>query len=466
LTQAKSTPHPQRGTQKSIGPRTALFGGFGALLILMGIISVDSLRTLRTIEASDAQVRRDFLLREHALAQVQSGLYESGNIVRDYLFVEVGQRTPEVARNELQSVRGEMYKSLNGVLQSLPMGEKRPFQHLREELDQYWLRVDSIVGGDNQEIHKRDSAFLRGQVLSQHGTVLGIAKEVSAINAAQLKESESRIASVFIQFRGRLLIAASIILALGLLLAATTILYIARLEKIAEEKYDESIRAQRELKGLSKRLVDAQEQERRAISRELHDEVGQSLSALLMDVENLSLEHADNSVFRNGLKDIRVIAENCVNEIRNLALLLRPSMLDDLGLVDALEWQAREVSRRTGMLVTVVGANVEDNLAEEHKICVYRIVQEALNNSSKHAYAGNVRVILREESGHLKLAIEDDGQGFDSNRARGLGLVGMKERVAQLGGELKVDSVSGQGTKLHVDLPLTLEFGGSNEVSK
>src|SRR6266436_6381157 len=231
-------------------------------------------------------------------------------------------------------------------------------------------------------------------------------------------------------------------------------MYVGRLENRVEKKYEESLIVQRELKELSKRLVDAEERERRAISRELHDEVGQSLSALLLDVENLAERSLDEGVFRQGLQKIKILAENCVNEVRNMALLLRPSMLDDLGLVPALEWQAREVSKRTGMLVDTVEENVSDNLPEEHKTCVYRIVQEALNNSSKHAYAKNVRVVVRQESNHLCVSIEDDGKGFDSSRVRGLGLVGMNERVSQLGGVLKMDSVAGRGTSLCVDLPL------------
>ena len=177
-----------------------------------------------------------------------------------------------------------------------------------------------------------------------------------------------------------------------------------------------------------------------------------------MDVENLSAKQGENSEFRNGLKNIRILAENSVNEVRNMALLLRPSMLDDLGLVAALEWQAREVSKRTGMLVNIFSDNISDILPEEHKTCVYRIVQEALNNCSKHAYARNVRVILHEEPGHLGLTIKDDGHGFDPNRGGGLGLVGMNERVTQLGGVFEVDSDPRHGTCLRVDLPFAKKF--------
>jgi len=460
MTQTNSTSSvaPQVHSQKQIGPRAALITGFGVLLILMGAISVDALRTLRTIEASDTQLRQDFLFREQALDQVRSGLYESGNIVRDYLFVELDHRTQEIARDKLQSVHKQMSNGLKASLESLPEGEKQPFEQLSEELESYWSKVDLIFALEPKDIRKQGPSFLRSQVLWQHGAVLEMAEVVGTVNGAQRKEAENRIAIVFEQFRRRLQIASSIILGLGIILAAATVLYTARLEKFAEKRYKETLQSQHELKGLSKRLVDAQEQERRAISRELHDEVGQSLSALLMDVENLSAKQGENSEFRNGLKNIRILAENSVNEVRNMALLLRPSMLDDLGLVAALEWQAREVSKRTGMLVNIFSDNISDILPEEHKTCVYRIVQEALNNCSKHAYARNVRVTLREEPGHLGLTIKDDGHGFDPNRGRGLGLVGMNERVTQLGGVFEVDSDPRHGTCLRVDLPFAKKF--------
>jgi signal transduction histidine kinase len=129
-------------------------------------------------------------------------------------------------------------------------------------------------------------------------------------------------------------------------------------------------------------------------------------------------------------------------------------MLDDLGLAAAIDWQGREVSKRTGMIVNTVEENVSDDLPQEHKTCVYRIVQEALNNCSKHAHANNVRVVVRQEPNHLRVRIEDDGRGFDPSRVRGLGLVGMNERVSQLGGVLNVDSDPSRGTRLEIDLPL------------
>jgi signal transduction histidine kinase len=435
--------------------RATLFAGFGALLILMGTIFIDSLHTLGVFETNNTQIRRDFLYRERALEQVRAGLYESGNILRDYVLIKSDPHAQEILRSEVQSIENQTTAALKACIQSLPTGKRQPFQHLSMELETYWSTIGPIFASTGKETKEKGpgNSVIRSDVLSQHAETLAIAKELSAVNDDELRETDRRIAEVLAQFRRRLLMVATIAFSLGLILAGTTIVYAGRLEKRIEEKYDESLQAQRELKELSKRLVQAEERERRAISRELHDEVGQSLSALLVDVENLT-EMSREGVFRQGLQKIKTLAENCVNEVRNMALLLRPSMLDDLGLVAALDWQAREVSKRTGMLVDTVDENVSENLPEEHKTCVYRIVQEALNNCSKHAYAKNVRVVVRQEPNRLRVSIEDDGKGFNSSRVRGLGLVGMNERVSQLGGVLNVDSDPARGTRLRVDLPL------------
>ena len=434
--------------------RAALFAGFGTLLILRAIVSIDSLQTLEVFETHNTQIRQDFLYREHTLEQVRTSVYESGDIMSDYTVIESDPHTKEKLRTEFQSIRNQTTASLQACIQSLPADKRESFQHLAEELERYWSRADPVFALRATEKKGLSNSALRSDVLSKYAEVLAITKEVSAVNDDELKETDRRIAETFAQFRRRLLVFAMIGFGFGLILATATVVYAGRLEKSVQEKYYESLQAQRELKELSKRLVEAEERERRAISRELHDEVGQSLSALLIDVENLLGMSSEGAVFRQGLQKIKTLAENCVNEVRTMALLLRPSMLDDLGLVAALDWQAREVSKRTGMFVDTIDENVSNNLPEEHRTCVYRIVQEALNNCSKHAYAKNVRIVVCQEPNHLRVSIEDDGKGFDASRVRGLGLVGMNERVSQLGGVLKVESDPARGTRLRVDLPL------------
>jgi signal transduction histidine kinase len=202
--------------------------------------------------------------------------------------------------------------------------------------------------------------------------------------------------------------------------------------------------------------VEAQEEERRSISRELHDEVGQALTGVLVEMANLStlIREGNMEAMAEKAAGIKHEVENSISVVRNMALLLRPSMLDDLGLIAALEWQAREVSKRSGVWVKVSADQVSEELPEEHKTCIYRVVQEGLHNCEQHASARHVEVAVRQEQDRLQLLIRDDGRGFDTRRERGMGLLGIEERVNHLGGSVTVDSTPGSGTSIEVVLPL------------
>jgi signal transduction histidine kinase len=270
-----------------------------------------------------------------------------------------------------------------------------------------------------------------------------------------LTASDAKLSATFDALRQRLMWMLGLTLGAGLLLAAFTIRRTLRLEIELQRRYEEGVRAQHELKELSARLLSAQEEERRTISRELHDEVGQSLSALLMEAGNAAATVPAGSLeVRRHVDSIKKLAEASVNVIRNMTLLLRPSMLDDLGLVPALEWQAREVSKRTGLRVHLAAEESADQLSDELKTCIYRVVQEALHNCVRHSQARTVKVVVRQEPSKIVLSVEDDGHGFDARRVRGLGLVGMEERVHHLGGAFEVESRPGAGTRVAVELPI------------
>jgi Signal transduction histidine kinase len=286
--------------------------------------------------------------------------------------------------------------------------------------------------------------------------MISLADQVSKVNEHQLEQGNTLLTQLFRQFRLRMILTLALTVGMGIVLAAISMYRILQLERESQLRYREIVGARRELQELSARLVDAQEQERRTISRELHDEVGQSLSALLLGAGNLAkaLPATAGDPLHDQLQSIRQLAEKSVAVVRNMSLLLRPSMLDDLGLAPALQWQAREVSRTTGLRVNVAAEGVCDDLPEEHKTCVYRVVQEALHNCYRHAKAQSVRVHVKQETARLLLSIQDDGVGFQPGRDKGLGLLGMEERVKHLGGVFRVTSEEGAGALLSVDLPL------------
>jgi signal transduction histidine kinase len=300
--------------------------------------------------------------------------------------------------------------------------------------------------------------FLRDEVFPRRMAMLGIADQIRAINESQLKAGKANVEDIFSRYRRRLGIEIALTIGLGVLLAAFSMRSILRLETETAAHYKEMSNARAELKRLSARLVEAQENERKSISRELHDEVGQALTGVLVEMANMSnlIRNRDIDAMPAKADEIKRLVENSISVVRNMALLLRPSMLDDLGLVPALQWQGREVSKRTGVRVKVVADQVPEELTEEHKTCVYRIVQEALHNCVQHSGASEVKVTVSQEQDRLLLSVQDDGKGFDAQHARGLGLLGLQERISYFGGTFTIDSEPGKGTVLRAVLPLAV----------
>jgi len=282
--------------------------------------------------------------------------------------------------------------------------------------------------------------------------MLQIADRVGQLNERGLQRGDLQLAGFFERLRLGLIGMIVVTLIGGVALALYTSVVILRLQNEVRSRLEENIEAKTGLRELSAKLVRAQEDERRALSRELHDEAGQSFSAILLETENL-LDVERCAEARPRLESIRNLAQRGLAGARNMALLLRPSMLDDFGLVPALNWQAKETAKRTGLRVQVTAAELGE-LPEEHKTCIYRVVQEALNNATRHAQASAVQVRVQRSDRGIDLTVQDDGTGFDADRVRGLGLLGMEERVRHLGGTFVIDSHPGRGTLLRIKLPI------------
>ena len=436
-------------TPGTISTRLVLTAGFGGLLLLGAFAGFDAIQAISQIRGANNRIREDFLLRTRLLERIRGDVYVSGTYVRDYLLEPKADKA-EGHRYSLLETRKDTDAALAAYRALLNEREKAPFAGLTRELDDYWRVLEPVFEWTPQHRQKNGYLFLRDEVFPRRMSMLGIADQIRELNEAQLNDGKARVEALFEQFQRRLGITVALTVGLGLVLAAFAMRKILGLEA-------EGSAARLALQNLSARLVEAQEQERRSISRELHDEVGQALTGVLVELANLSqLIRADNTAAAGKIGEIKHEVEQSIRVVRNMALLLRPSMLDDLGLVPALEWQAREVSKRSGIRVKVDAAMVSEALPEEHKTCVYRIVQEALHNCVQHAEAHNVKITVEQQESGLRLAIEDDGKGFTPQRERGMGLLGIQERVSHLGGAFTVDSAPGRGTALHVTLPLAL----------
>ena len=230
-------------------------------------------------------------------------------------------------------------------------------------------------------------------------------------------------------------------------------------EQAVREREAEVRRSRERLEALSQRLLKVQENERRLIARELHDQIGQALTAVKLNLESLRSGRRAKAF---PLDESVAIVEQLMEAVRSMSLELRPSVLDDLGLAAALRWYADRQGRRAGLAVRVRTQLPTERLASDLETACFRVAQEAITNVARHAGAKRVEVDARAEDGTLDLTVRDDGSGFDVAALRGgttaegsIGLDGMEERVHLLGGDFRIDSQPGTGTTVWARFPLT-----------
>jgi len=217
-----------------------------------------------------------------------------------------------------------------------------------------------------------------------------------------------------------------------------------------------------EREALRRKLLHAQEEERRRIARELHDQMGQNLTALNLGLKSLLDNNVRSSKLRRHVQPLQELATQTARDLHRVALQLRPAALDDLGLVKAVRNLTEAWSARCGIDVDLEAGQYEPvGISSEIETTLYRIIQEALNNVAKHSGATRVSLILRRTADHLHVIVEDDGRGFDApaasasgNGSGRLGLLGIRERLALVGGSLVIESAPGCGATLIVRIPI------------
>ncbi len=233
-----------------------------------------------------------------------------------------------------------------------------------------------------------------------------------------------------------------------------------------EKLFERLIDGERRFRGLAKAVWKVQEEERRRLARELHDGIGQTLTALKHQLEWLEKRAAKGEPgLETEIADAVELAAQALNDTRELSRLLRPPVLDDLGLVPALRWLARTLGQRTGLEVALETGELEERLDPDLETLVFRAVQEALTNVLKHSGAKRAEVSLARGSSSMRLSVVDAGRGFDSatvlassDATVGSGLRGMQDRVELFGGRIRVQSRPGRGTAVTIDLPLEDEL--------
>ena len=434
--------------------RWILLSAFGGMLLLMIFAGMDSLQSLRKLNQVSGEVSQRFSARSEALVAVVVTVHTYTDHMEEYLLSDAAISNT-AAPAEIQKNGQEVHRAVEKYPRDCYPEERSLLAKIDEGIARQEGSFAGMLARRADERKQRGHAFVYDELIPRKTELLRLASTVAELNGQELRSENQALTAQFEKLQTRLGRTIALTLFAGMLLSLAAGYYILRLEQHGRGRYLALAKSRQELERLSRRLVDAQEAERRSISRELHDEVGQTLGALLVDIGHLSnLLPAEDRITQEQIGRIKKAAETAVKSIRDIALLLRPPMLDDLGLVPALEWQARETSRRGEMEVEVHAEELKGDLPDEVKVGIYRLVQEALQNAATHAHAKNATVLLKRERNSVVVEIIDDGKGFQPERTRGMGILGMEERVRQLGGELAIRSTPGKGTAVHAELPI------------
>jgi len=439
--------------------RVLLWAGFGGLLLLMSVLGLCSISFLYQIEIRQERLRQDFVDRDRTLERLRSSIFLSGTYVRDFLLDTDPARAAH-HRAQFLDIERVIAAGIEEYRPLVRSDERKPFQQLTNELAQYLNTVRPALDWPAEERQQRGQRLVQDEVLPRRMTAVTLADQIQKLSEKRLEATSQSLGELFASFRRNLIILLSLTISIGISLAGVTLWRVFRLEDEAESRFLEVLVAREELQKLSADLVSAQEEERRRLSRELHDQVGQVLSALMLTLGNLgsSIKLSNTDEALRQLQMAQNMTEENARVVRNLSLLLRPTMLDDLGLLSALKWLAREVSRANELKVDVAAEDCPDDLPEEHRTCVFRVAQEAVRNVCRHAAARHVRIYITRSREILRVSIQDDGKGFDAEEEKGIGILGMKERVARLGGSFSVQSERGRGTIVSIELPLPKEM--------
>ena len=439
----------------------------GGLLMLL---AVSLLATRRRTEDSYAQL--DALSHRHGeveglLGRLRSDVHVSGIFVRDYLLDTSASAGPEY-QEQLSSLRSQTGATLAALEDLYRDRDSARIHGLKSKIDDYWEVLDPLFDWTPAERGARSLAFLRQDVLPHRDEVLRITREIEGLNDANIRDQRRQVVLREGELRGNMdrILWAS--LGVGALVALAAVTRIRVLETRSQEQHERTEQAEDEMRRLSQRLVVAQEEERRRLARELHDEVGQMLTALRMELGKAERGRSSGGGgFAAGIAECKRIIDTVMESVRALSMGLRPAMLDDFGLGTALDWHGRDFSRRYGVPVFLAVEGDVDGLPEPHRTCVYRVVQEALTNCAKHARATRVDVQVRGTADRLHLSIRDDGVGLETaeDRRVGMGLLGIEERVREIRGVVSIQSGAGSGTTLEIEIPIPLAREGHEGIA-
>jgi signal transduction histidine kinase len=449
----------RRDPLERLSIRAALGLGFGLVLGLWIFTGYVLTARIAEIEGRTAEITRRYLQAQDVLSAVRQQINASAIGLRDALLDPKAEAQVRY-RRQLEEGFAGIVRQLDGYEPVTAGVSEAQLARLRSEVEALRDITLSVLNAAIVDRAAPTFEVLAGRTSPRRAAAIALSEEVRAANRRALVEHQLATAAIHRTAERQWWYGLGAALAATLAIAFLAVAYAGRLEDRLRLGRKNDARYARELQRLSSRLVEVQEEERRSIARELHDEVGQVLSAIAVEaqVAERALDRPDEA--KRALDETQQLADRAIGAVRDLSQLLRPPMLDDLGLGAAIDWLLRGLARRHDMKVELLQNGLTSRLPAIIEVAAFRIVQEGLANVAHHAMARSCVVRLDCDGTTLVVSVEDDGVGLDATasadpeRRRGLGLLGIRERVAAFDGAFSVSSRPRQGTCLRVQLPL------------
>jgi len=451
----KISPSPSRFTI-----RTVLVLGFGLTLGLWLFSGYYFSRRVAELQRDSARVTDRYVRAQASMSAVRSQVLLASVYVRDALLDPNPESIVDyrLKLDEAITISNRALSEYEPVIDN--SSESVRIGQLRDRIDEFRVTVFDVLGGDSTKWQTDALLLLRDRIMPKREEAVQVSDEVQELNRSAYIDQQSATSALYRATQQRIWTQFGLAVIASFCIGLTAIRRVATLEKELRVQQERDARNSADLQRLSAQLISAQEDERRTIARELHDEVGQALTAI--KVELAVAERMIQPKERGGppLSTARTLTESALHTVRDLSRLLHPAVLDDIGLSAAIDMYVREFRKRYDISVEFTVDGSAFRLPSQAEAAAYRIVQEALTNVARHAHASTCRIVLRRQASDIQLTIEDDGVGFDPEAQRsgrvekGLGLLGMQERVSRLGGSCIVDSAPGNGTRVTVRLPL------------
>jgi len=436
--------------------KAALVLGFGATFGLWLVAGVYFTQRMADVQRESAAVHGRYLQAQERLSTVRMQVLLGSVYVRDAL-LDPDPATTNEYRQQVLDTYGTVDRALREYVPILDSAaERRRVDGLRAEIEGLRTTLLAVLATDRSR-WPAEARQLLSQTMPRRNAVLRVSNEVQSLNRRAFVQQEQAVAEIYASTQSRIWLTLGFALVASLAIALVATVHVVRLERDLQRQRAKDLQNTTDLQRLSAKLVTAQEEERRTIARELHDEVGQVLMAVKVELSLAQRAIEGAGVPGRLLDEAQAIADSALHTVRDLSHLLHPSLLDDLGLPAAIGWYLDGFGKRHEIAVELLHEGMNERLVPETEAALYRIVQEALTNVAKHAKATLVLVYLRRAGGRVTVTIEDNGVGFDGAVApRGLGLIGIRERVAQLQGTVSLDSAPARGTRLTAELPATV----------